>query len=87
MQTNTAWHDLKQRVHEVRDEFVRRFGPTPEPTYAPRLRRLEQVLLGMEEGLYPVCDACGARIEMDRLLKDPAEKQCWACAANAARKT
>ena len=86
MQGTTAWHDLKQRVHEVRDDFVRQFGRAPEPAHMHRLQRLEQVLLGMEEGLYPVCDACGARIEMDRLLKDPAEKQCWSCAANAARK-
>lgn len=76
MEHPSPWQALKERIHAAREED--RAGPERE--------RLEQVLLGMNEGLYPVCAKCGERIEMERLLKDPAEMHCWSCVAHAAPK-
>lgn len=84
MHTPSSLHQLKQRAHEVRAALELEFQPVPDAERASRLQRLDQVLSGMDEGLYPVCATCGDRIEMDRLLRDPAEKSCWHCVAHSA---
>ena len=44
-----------------------------------RLEAVQAALIQMEIGLYGICCDCEARIENERLDKDPAEQRCKSC--------
>ncbi|WP_115718044.1 TraR/DksA family transcriptional regulator [Gallaecimonas mangrovi] len=48
-----------------------------------RLSKVEAALCQLELGLYGICSDCESEIEMERLVKDPAEQRCAKCAAKS----
>lgn len=55
-----------------------------EGSTAADLKQMDHALRRVEAGLYPLCEICGARIEMDRLRVMPFATVCGACAAKGA---
>jgi DnaK suppressor protein len=54
-----------------------------EASTAADLKQMEHALSRVEAGLYPICEVCGARVEMDRLRAMPFATTCVRCAKKA----
>lgn len=70
--------DFKEQVVErENDEVLERL----EAATAADLKQMEHALRRVETGLYPLCEVCGDRIEMERLQIMPFATTCRLCAA------
>jgi hypothetical protein len=86
---------VHQRILAMRKRLaarlaLRRAGPqSSRSAVAEGLRelRLRDALDRIALGLYPLCEACGDRIEADRLRSDPAARLCWSCDARRTRRS
>jgi RNA polymerase-binding transcription factor DksA len=75
----------------MRDEILRAQSARPpgaKPDAAhreheTRQQAAERRLAQIESGLYPVCEDCGERIEVERLRQDALTARCARCAAHA----
>lgn len=85
--------EMQERLYTLRDELAR-VKPVAKPGVKPDAARREQEqrqtladrrLRQIESGLYPTCEDCGLRIEIDRLREDAMATQCAHCAAHAQR--
>jgi RNA polymerase-binding transcription factor DksA len=70
--------ELKALVHALRQSAA-------EGRSAHDLAQLDHALARIDAGLYPLCETCGARIEMDRLRVTPQATQCRICAPDPAQ--
>ena len=76
--------DFKEQVTEREtDEVLARL----ETTTQADLRQIDHALQRVEAGLYPVCERCGERIEMERLRAMPHATVCTRCVAAEERKS
>jgi DnaK suppressor protein len=72
--------DFKEQVVErENDEVLAQL----EDTTAADLRQMEHALSRVDAGLYPLCETCGDRIEMDRLRALPFATTCRVCVARS----
>lgn len=74
--------EVQERLYTLRDEMARRPAAGKKKTQAaqPQGKLADRRLQQIEAGLYPTCEVCGERIEMDRLREDPIVPTCYACA-------
>lgn len=73
--------EMQERFYILKDEQARRQklqgkGKKSAARRSTEERRLQQI----EAGLYPTCESCGKRIEMERLRADAFVATCEACA-------
>jgi len=87
--TPTEWLELREHLRNLRRAaelaVQRATHPDPDPQGADhhqaRLDQADKVLRQLEQGLHPVCEVCGERVEVDRLRANPLEGTCWSCGA------
>ena len=77
--------EVQERLYVRRDELARAPAPAakkqrPDPR---ELAHVERALGQIEAGLYPACEVCGERIEIDRLRAEPFTLLCQSCARAA----
>lgn len=71
--------DFKEQVVErENDEVLARLETATEQD----LRQMDHALRRVAAGLYPICESCGDRIEMDRLRAMPHATTCKGCAVS-----
>jgi RNA polymerase-binding transcription factor DksA len=71
MHLNDEWLHFHGRLKAMRDE---------KAVHGPKVTaHVDRTLARLEAGLYPTCEACGERIEMDRLKANAVETKCWKC--------
>ena len=76
--------EAQERLYSLRDKIAAR--PVAERIAAKsKLAAANDRLNQIEAGLYPTCEVCKERIEMQRLLADPMTATCQVWAAHAAR--
>ena len=76
--------DFKEQVVErENDDVLARLETATEAD----LRQMDHALDRVQAGLYPLCEDCGDRIEMDRLRAMPFATVCKRCVAKAEAKT
>lgn len=80
--------EVQERLYTMRDEMSRRrqrLGLHGEESAVLDRQMLsaDQQLARIEAGLYPVCSACGERIEITRLQQDALAQLCETCARRA----
>ena len=71
----------EQAVERENDEVLTKLVQTT----AADLHQMDHALQRVELGLYPLCEVCGDRIEMDRLRAMPFATVCAACVKTAER--
>lgn len=69
----------QERSYVRSDELAGKM-PTP-PVRPPSTAAADDPLHSIEAGLYPVCQRCGERIEIDRLQENAQATDCGRCAA------
>ncbi len=67
------------------DNFEREFTLRLLSTKDRTLDQIERALESMEDGVYGVCDQCGARIPKTRLNAIPFARSCIRCASGQTR--
>lgn len=67
----------EQAVERENDEVLDRLHATTEAD----LRQIDHALSRVQAGLYPLCEVCGNRIEMERLRAMPFATTCARCAS------
>lgn len=83
--------DIQERLYTMRDEIMRAQRTTATDSKPDAAKREQQTrqqaaehrLAQIEAGLYPVCEDCGERIEVERLQQDALAARCARCAAHA----
>lgn len=73
----------EQVVERENDEVLANL----ERTTVADLQQMDHALQRVEAGLYPICETCGDRIEMDRLRAMPHATVCAGCLREAAKKS
>lgn len=93
MAQHSEWLELQERLYAMRNEAQARSGIHAErppklrgqrPTKkvsgdSPDLQQLDHAISRMELGLYPLCERCGVRIEMELLQQTPQMTVCGRC--------
>lgn len=87
---NNEWIEVQERLHGMRNEVAGRAAAqnagkavSSQTDAGARLVQLDHAISRIELGLYPLCEHCGARIEMERLRETPELTFCLSCETSA----
>jgi RNA polymerase-binding transcription factor DksA len=80
--------EVQERLYTLRDEMAQRrqhmsLHGSDSAILDRHMLNADQQLARIEAGLYPVCTACGERVEIARLQQDALAQLCAACAQRA----